>query len=766
MNTHPLIKQRQNQTAYTNSGFKCHSSYLPNFQKYYSRSSFAASLKEYAGTESIIVVPAASNNKLLTMDRKNGLFYSMRILMALWPVKMKLMGKKKWLSLLMIAFALQAMAQSPARPNLSGQMDMNKLMKMSPEEREAYRQKLLKQASMQAKQMAEQHQVKLDETILPDFEIKPPVKDLSRLSRLPLQAPSRAELMAGVQQSLQQIKAASSPASLQQLNEFVQKQQPAEIEKSSIALWYQDKPLEAAMLAQEAVLKNPEEMIGWNNLAALYNMGGVQEKAIPILMHFLEKYPQNSLLLNNMGQAYLGLGDMNKAGNYLQQCLAQDPDNPEANRSMAMISYFNGQKDKALQYFEKELETAHRRSTLALMKKMGMPINLNSIRKRRAGIPHRDYFSEIGLHKFDIPDLPTASGQSQEWHAAHAGYLQSLIAEMNFWKEAGKVSQETLQAEGKQSVGLYADLVDEMNRELGDEYIPTLGLMNDNAAASIKAMLENYNARMNSIVCPSPPNVPGGGAELALAYQKKCCDMRKPIADAYVSERNAYIKNRISIVCGRWKQYINGLISNVQLDPSGSNKRMVYGIVGEYFSFLITAIQTGVCFEEAPTECHNLNMTTEEADEIIAANHNIDINCPQWLNVSLDLQVAKLSADCTKYSIEGGKVLLAGYEKNFKTGTSTLSAGVGAEQKFGIAKASIKQMMYISFDNNNSFSDLGIKGSIEGKIGVGSETGIIGDIGKVSTTVAGVEGGYTLGLNAGFNGAVKGKGVLTEFIHL
>lgn len=60
---------------------------------------------------------------------------------------------------------------------------------MSPAELEAYKQKILKQSSMQAKQIAAQSNIKLDEMLLPDFEVKMPPKDMKRLALIPKQPP-------------------------------------------------------------------------------------------------------------------------------------------------------------------------------------------------------------------------------------------------------------------------------------------------------------------------------------------------------------------------------------------------------------------------------------------------------------------------------------------------------------------------------------------------------------------------------------------------
>ena len=219
---------------------------------------------------------------------------------------------------------------------------------------------------------------------------------------------------------------------------------------------------------------------------------------------------------------------------------------------------------------------AHRRSTLALMKRRGIKINLYQIRKKRTGIPHRDFFEEIGFSKFKLPDLPKNSDEAETWRDEHAAYLKSLLSEYMFWGGAGKASEEEMRQEGKRPPYLYSDLEMELTSELGDEFIPILGLLTDQESNEFKNMITDYYAALDESKCPDVPNIPGHGADLIAAYQKKCCDLHKPIVDAYVSKRNSFIQARFNIVNVRWKNYINGMIANVQLNPTIGNKRMVY----------------------------------------------------------------------------------------------------------------------------------------------------------------------------------------------
>lgn len=645
--------------------------------------------------------------------------------------------------------------------------DVQALMKMSPAELQAYKEKMQKAASQQARQMASAANRKIDEMLLPDAEIRPPVLDSRRLKLLPSQPPSLVQLSDALIKSRQRLETLAPSAVLEEVKSITTQKNPAQQQSAAIAEFYADRPVQALLIAMQSVLLQPTEMVGWNNLAALYTMTGLEHKAIPILQQALVQMPANAILLNNIGQAYLGLGDLGTAENYLQQCLQQDPLHPEANRSMGMIRLFQQQSDAARAYFEKELEVAHRRSTLALLKRKGVKVDLNAIRKRRTGIPHQDFFTDIGLNKFKLPDLPTAAGQSVSWHNDHAAYLQSLQAEFYFWTNAGNITQEMREEEGRKTPGLYADLEAELNSDLGDTYAPLLGLIQEQDATHLEGLVADYTVKMTEAVCPDPPQVPGGGAELMKAYQQKCCDLRKPIADAYVAARNNFVTSRYAIVDARWKEYINAMIANVQLNPTAGNKKMVYEAVAQYFGFLLTTIQSAACFEDNPTECFDSGLTSEQAGEIIAASHQIDWNCPAWLNLELDVQVAKIKADCSKYALEAGAVMKGSYEHDFRTGTSTLSGGLGLKAKFfaGAGGAELKQMVYVSFDNNNQFSDFGLKGTAQVKIG-DTPASIADGIAKVGGTIAGIEGGYTLGLNSGFNSAVKGKGIIADFIKI
>jgi tetratricopeptide (TPR) repeat protein len=656
------------------------------------------------------------------------------------------------------AVGAQKSSTAPAMP------DVNKLKNMKPAELEAYKQQMLNQLSKQARTVAAKNNIKINEAALPDFELKMPVKDIKRLSLLPVQPPTLIQLADGLKQTKKQLESVTPKAILDEVKTITAQQTPAEMQGSSIGEFYSDKPVQALLISMQSALQNMHEAASWNNLAALFNMSGLEHKAIPILMNQLQHLPGNSMLLNNMGQAYLGLGDIAASKNYLQQCLAEDPLNPEANRSMGMICLFQKQFDESKQYFEKELEVTQRQSTRSLIKKNGFDINIYSLRKKNTGIPNKNFFGEIQLGKFRVPEFPATCFDSRAMEDKHSGFRLSVTQEILYWREKGNASPQTLAAEGKQGNGIYSGLVKDLLEDLHKIYTSEkLALFDDIQLNQIKTMVDAYGTQIAAIQCETPPV--NASQAVILAYQQKCCEKKKVAIDEYLTHYNNFVSMHISTIAPVWKDYLNDLINIVSLDPTSANKRYVCQVISEYFTFLAIASTSGV-FTDPPMECYT-KMTAAEADSVIQSSRDVDLSCPSWLNIEFDAHYAKIKADCSKYAIEGGELFRGEFEHNFKTGTSTLAGGLGVKAKFfaGAGGVDMKQMVYVSWDNNNNFTDLGIKGKASVKIG-DNPIRVADGIGKIGGTVAGVEAGYTYGLNSGFNSSVKGKGIIADFIKI
>jgi hypothetical protein len=667
---------------------------------------------------------------------------------------------KKILPFLLLCLFIAAVIKAQQKPN-TVLPDVNKLMKMTPAELEAYKKQMLNQASKQAKEVARQGNIKLDESMLPDYELQLPEKDLKRIAAIPAGIPTRAQLITTLKNTKQQLEAATSKDILKGVKKLVASQNPAQLQSSSIAHWYADKPVAAVLLSMESALKNPDTAIAWNNLTALFNMCKLESKSVPILKHWLEKLPQSSLLLNNMGQAWLGLGDIPTAESYLKKCLAVDSLNPEANRSMALICAKRNEQEKAKEYVKKEQQITQRESTLKQVEKITENrVNLYFIYLKNPRIPKEKFFESIGLDKFVLPQMPYSTGEVDECKNNWASFSASVSAELFYWYSAAATpaSEEEKKHERYENAGIYSKKAERLYEDLKDSVRDRLPLFND-LDMNLLLRMANEFAYKYSTACPDPSTYRDYEV-----WKTKCCAIMKPIADMYMSENNTFVKSRALRAMTDWKEFINGVINIYQLDPTPAHKRFISGLIANYFSML-GQVAGSVRFEY-PDECRNLLYNEKQADSALKSSREINMNCPSWLNIELDLQVARLKADCEKFTLEGGKGIIGEYEKNFKTGTSTLAAGVGVRQNIaGVIEGELKQLVYITFDNNNSFVDFGFKGNAELSLG-GNPIKIAEGIAEVGGKVAGAEGGYTLGINSGIHTTLQGKGFIAEFINI
>lgn len=677
---------------------------------------------------------------------------------------------KKFFFLLVIAVHFMSVINAQKKATQPVMPDVNRLMAMSPAQREQYADSLKKVHSQMVVQMASQTGMAIDETVLPGFDIKPPKKDLARLALIPSRPPSRTELVAQLQKSKEQLQAVIPKPQLQEIEKFSNKNNLATLHETSIAGFYNNEPEKALYLMMNVASKQPDSIIVWNNLAAMYNHVGMQHRAAPMLQYCLQHVPGSSLILNNLGQSFMGMGDLVKAKRYFIDCLNIDSLNPDANHSMGLMHMFDKEFDEAMKYFNRELAVAVRSSTLAYAVKMGKKVNLRALQEQKNalnGRKQKDFFEEISLGKFKIPTYPQTVPAAYEQIPEYLIFGNSVQQEAMFWLSIGQPSKEQIEHEGKTRPGLFASLVNALLDELHEEFTPEyLSNMDEDDLQKGLAIFYKAEQLLANVVCPEPPQ--GSSIEAQIAYEIKCCkEKQQPIRNQRLMEYSGFWRPKIDVAQQRWKSYINQLIAIVQLDPSSGNQLMVYRTVSAYFTFLGSALLysgTGEAVNKSLIICDD-RYDLEKADSVINADRNWRLQCPAWLNIEVDVEVAKIKADCSKYGIEAGSTIMGQYEYNFKTGSSTLAAGVGVKAKFfkDIGKASIKQMAYITFDNNNQLADYGILGKAE--VGLG-DTPFNGGPIKVGGTIAGIKGEYQLGINSGYTSEVKGIGVLAEFVKI
>ena len=167
------------------------------------------------------------------------------------------------------------------------------------------------------------------------------------------------------------------------------------------ALWIAGKQELALYVLGNICEDEPSNTDNVSNYASILSMQGGQHLAIPILNNLNKKYPKNSTLLNNLGQAWFGLGDILNAEKYLDSALLFFAAHPQANLTKAAIEESRGNIVKAKLYLKKSIIHSYTDEKELKLRDLGSEIELADV-----GIPFKPGSDPLGLSKLKQPDYP------------------------------------------------------------------------------------------------------------------------------------------------------------------------------------------------------------------------------------------------------------------------------------------------------------------------------------------------------------------------
>lgn len=129
----------------------------------------------------------------------------------------------------------------------------------------------------------------------------------------------------------------------------------AMIASSANGMWMMGLKEPAVYLMGRAaeVLPNADN---YNNYAAYLTMMGAGHTAIPVLQKLNSIHKKNSTILNNLGQAWLQLGDGDKAEQYLDSAIRVYAYHPQANYTKCLILESKGKKAEAVVALKRSLK--------------------------------------------------------------------------------------------------------------------------------------------------------------------------------------------------------------------------------------------------------------------------------------------------------------------------------------------------------------------------------------------------------------------------
>ncbi len=328
------------------------------------------------------------------------------------------------LLLLILTATLNAQKKTPAKKQ-NANTEMAELMKemeaamseMSPEDRKMLDSMGVKLPGMNnMQQMAAFAMANADKA---DVTLAIPKRDANRISSIPRSVMTRQAMPAYIQATHEKL-AARIPKAVQDLalKQYKQLsvQSPGKNSRSSAAIGYLSMGnVQAGLyLMSLSCLENPGNDNDLNNLAAMLNMSGGENLALPILQFLNRQYPGNSTILNNIAHAWFGLGDIATATKYIDSTIRLCAWHPQANQIRAAIQESKGDHAAAVNSLKNAISRIYSREKEEALREKGYKLKSDDINFGPRNAP-----DQLGLSRFIWPALPKSVDASErlepEW---------------------------------------------------------------------------------------------------------------------------------------------------------------------------------------------------------------------------------------------------------------------------------------------------------------------------------------------------------------
>lgn len=579
----------------------------------------------------------------------------------------------------------------------------------------------------------------------------------AKLGQLPAQVLTTEAYKNYVQELSSKIGNAISTEEKRKADEFLKNKKllsSNDISNAAMAAWLQKSPKASLYLYSKAVIANTSDALAANNFAAFLIMGGLEEKAVPILQYWNSQRPAAPVILSNLGNAWFRLGDMNTAMKWLQQAVKQDSLNSIANKLLCILYLKNGDSTKALAYGTRSITKCNDEQVIAILRKLDNRVKPGEIMSRFPPLPVKQFPM---LERIKLPEMPAGLDDMEQFVIELNAIKQSVnmtIADIeNKIPNVGDdMQQKILMASLKKGISPMRAKAQQIIMDGMRVYQTEKVKEADVFHHHLKKLNVLFNAEINAIQIKynnAVKNLEGGeaGDEDVLAAKElarcKAMNGQKEIYLVGVSRllnqyasRQEYISRKFFRDYAIWAPYWVPETSVSFPAIERDYLKDVLNILGQY-----QTVRKENCeiFEPLPIKEGEL----QEWEDEYCANFKGKIG----------FGPGKVVWNCNSWAVEAGEGIVGGIGMNYNDDGSFedfyVELGLGASWNMGeehIAKAgagaTVKEFVKFGTDKNTGeweVKDAGVKGeiAIEGEIGnVGAEA-------KVIEVTAGYRSGIT-----------------------
>ncbi|MBS1665416.1 MAG: hypothetical protein JST68_30520 [Bacteroidetes bacterium] len=223
-----------------------------------------------------------------------------------------------------------------------------------------------------------------------------------------------------------------------------------EIGNAAAMLWVQGRTGIAMCILSQACGADPSNTDNLNNYASMLTMMGGAELAIPILENLNARFKKNSTILNNLGQAWFALGEIDKAGKYLDSTLRLAAGHPQANQTQCLIDQSKGDKAAAVAHAKAAFKQGYSGDKKDNLQKLGYKPDAGDY---NYPVPKPEQTPDLlNLGGWAMPSFPKSVAESKALEPIWKQFRADLDKRLTQLK---KVSEQ----QSKESVNLMQDRI-------------------------------------------------------------------------------------------------------------------------------------------------------------------------------------------------------------------------------------------------------------------------------------------------------------------
>jgi tetratricopeptide (TPR) repeat protein len=573
-----------------------------------------------------------------------------------------------------------------------------------------------------------------------------PKRDDVRITSISKTALTNTALPAFMSSTHRSVVAKLKPASNKKGEEVykaikAQYNSPVATGNAAVGLWMIGKTELALYVEGKACQDDPRNTDNLNNYAAMMSMSGGEQLSIPLLKYLNQRFPKNSTILNNIGQAWFGLGDVDKANSYLDSAVRLCANHPQANYTKSFIEESKDHQAAALDAAKRSIKKSYSPEKERRVSELGDKVKSDDI-SWNSRMPQ----DPLGLEKFHWPEYPKNVEQSRKMEKEWSAFKLACETEMNalqsqqeglekVMNSAGQIRTQQLLQAGKQ--GRWFDavpplapkaiiklkyLVDGKDGQLQFSYQKKVEAMAN--AAGDEAKLEKKLEKQLEEVHKKYDDQFGEGKLNPFAA---ACSDENSVINSFLSASNMPVQQASTDYLGFLRKMINDEIyyyqytmwpEDFEVAKVNAKLRWLNSIHGQYPAF------------------HNSSSFCQAADSAKSASTKLaafdDVHC--MYHSELTTPVGTIKTDCSRVTTQLDlKFLKLGLKQDmdketfgdqFMSCSVEVGAGVSVGSKAGPikAEASVSGALGLEFDRTG-LKDVIVKGSA----GVSAGSDIIKD---------------------------------------